>query len=158
MIVEAIAGVAGLATIAGLAVYAIRSVRGYADRALSELDARRVADISTATMAGDLRLADANTAAWRRTAERERRARSALEEYARNVRTRPIPLDPDADGVDAHDVLLAALNDVAGLAPADAVRAGVGRGADAGDRLPGAGADPNRGAGDAAGPATVPGS
>ena len=71
MIVEAIAGVAGLATIAGLAVYAIRSVRGYADRALSELDARRVADVSTATMAGDLRLADANTAAWRRTAERQ---------------------------------------------------------------------------------------
>lgn len=157
MIVEAIAGVAGLATIAGLAVYAIRSVRGYADRALSELDARRVADVSTATMAGDLRLADANTAAWRRTAERERRARTALEEYARNVRTRPIPLDPDADGIDAHDVLLAALNDVAGLAPADAVRASGGRGADAGDRLPGAGADPDGGAGDAAGPATVPG-
>lgn len=157
MIAELIAGGIGLATIGGLAVYALRSVRTYADRALSELDARRVADVSTATMAGDLRIADANTAAWRRTAERERRARAALEEYARNVRTRPIPLDPDADGIDAHDVLLAALRDVASLAPADEVRAGGGRGADAGDRLPGAQPDPGGGAGDAEGPATVPG-
>lgn len=159
MIVEAIAGVAGLATIAGLAVYAIRSVRGYADRALSELDARRVADVSTATMAGDLRIADANTAAWRRTAERQARRATALEEYARNVRTRPVPLDPDADGVDAHDLLLSALDEAAGLAPAEPVRAGGGRGADPGaDRLPGAGGPgAGGGAGDAAGPATVPG-
>ena len=59
---------------------------------------------------------------------------TALEEYARNVRTRPVPLDPDADGVDAHDVLLSALDEVASLAPPVPVRAG-------GDGRPNTGVD-----------------
>lgn len=159
MIAELIAGAAGLATIAGLAVYAIRSVRVYADRALAELEARRVADVSTANIAGDLRIADANTDSFRRAAERQAQRAAALEEYARNVRTRPVPLDPDADGVDAHDVLLSALDEVASLAPPVPVRAGGDRGAPAGaDRLPVAGGPgAGGGAGDAEGPATVPG-
>ena len=159
VIAELIAGGVGLAAIAGLAVYAIRSVRVYADRALAELEARRVADVSTATMAGDLRIADANTDSFRRAAERQAQRAAALEEYARNVRTRPVPLDPDADGVDAHDVLLSALDEVASLAPPVPVRAGGDRGAPAGaDRLPIAGGPgAGGGAGDAEGPATVPG-
>lgn len=159
MIAELIAGAVGVATIAGVAVYAIRSVRVYADRALAELEARRVADVSVATSAGDLRIADANTDAFRRAAERERRRSAAIEEYARHARTRPIPLDPDADGVDAHDLLLSALADVASLTPPEPVRAGGDRGAPAGaDRLPVAGGPgAGGGAGDAEGPATVPG-
>lgn len=158
MIAELIAGAAGLATIAGLAIYAIRSVRVYADRALAELDARRVADASAANAAGDLRIADANSEAWKRAAARQAQRATAIEEYARNVRTRPVPLDPDADGVDAHDVLLSALDEVAGLAPTEPLRAGGGRGAPAGaDRLPGAAPGAGGGAGDAEGPATVPG-
>lgn len=159
MIAELIAGGLGLAAIAGLAVYGIRSVRVYADRALAELDARRVADVNTATATGDLRIADANSEAWKRAAARQAQRATAIEEYARNVRARPVPLDPDADGVDAHDLLLSALTEVASLAPAEPLRAGGGRGAPAGaDRLPvagGPGAD--GGAGDAEGPATVPG-
>ena len=157
MIAELIAGGLGLVT-AGLGVYAIRSVRAYADRALAELEARRVADVGTANMAGDLRIADANSEAWKRAAARQAQRATALEEYARNVRTRPVPLDPDADGVDAHDVLLSALDEVAGLAPAEPLRAGGGRGAPAGaDRLPSAAPGAGGGAGDPEGPATVPG-
>ena len=159
MIAELLAGAAGLATIAGLAVYAIRTSSRYADRALAELEARRVADVSAANAAGDLRIADANSEAWKRAAARQAQRATAIEEYARNVRTRPVPLDPDADGVDAHDVLLSALTEVASLAPAEPLRAGGGRGAQAGaDQLPGAGGPgAGGGAGDAEGPATMPG-
>lgn len=159
MIAELVAGGLGLATVGALAAYAIRSVRVYADRALAELEARRLADVSTANAAGDLRVADANSEAWKRAAARQAHRSAALEEYARNVRTRPVPLDPDADGVDAHDVLLSALDEVAGLAPAEPLRPGGGRGAPAGadqlraDRGPGAGVSGD----DAEGPATVPG-
>lgn len=158
MIVEAIAGVAGLATIAGLAVYAIRSVRGYADRALVEAEARRVADVSAATAVCDLRIADANTASWKRTAERHERARLALEEYARATRSNPILASPDGS-VDPHDLLLAGIGAVAGLSPPDPVRAGGDRATAAGpDRLPITGRPAaGRGAGDPGGPATVPG-
>ena len=159
MIFEALSALGGVAVVTGGAIYAIRSVRSYADRALAELEARRVADVDAANAAGDLRIADANSESWKRAAARQAQRATALEEYARNVRTRPVPLDPDADGVDAHDLLLSALTEVASLAPAEPLRAGGGRGAPAGaDRLPvagGPGAD--GGAGDAEGPATVPG-
>lgn len=159
MIAEAIAAVGIVGAITGGAAYAIASVRRYADRALDQAELRRVADVSTANMAGDLRIADANSEAWKRSAARQAQRATALEEYARNVRTRPVPLDPDADGVDAHDVLLSALDEVASLAPPVPVRAGGDRGAPAGaDRLPIAGGPgAGGGAGDAEGPATVPG-
>lgn len=158
MIAELIAGGVGLAAVAGLAVYAIRSVRVYADRALVEADARRAADVTAATAAGDLRIADANTAAWRRTAERHERARLALEEYARATRSNPILAAPDGS-VDPHDLLLAGIGAVAGLSPPDPVRAGGDRATAAGpDRLPIAGRpSAGGGAGDPGGPATVPG-
>lgn len=157
MIAELLAGAAGLATVAGLAVYAIRSVRVYADRALSEAEARRAADVSAANLAGDLRVADGNTAAWMRTAERERRTRRAVEEYARATRSDPILAAPDGS-VDPHDRLLSALDTVAGLTPPEPLRARGGDAGAGGDRLPGAGG-PAVAAGDldAAGPATVPG-
>lgn len=154
MIVELLAGGVGLAAIAGV-VYAMRTSSRYADQALAQLEARRVSDVSVANITGDLRVADANTASFRRVAERERIRSAALEEVARRVSSLP----PDALSPDDHgvDLMLAALRDAASLAPPEPLRAIGDRPADdAGDRLPG---DRGSGAsGDAtAGPATVPG-
>lgn len=154
MIVEALSALGGVAVIAGGAIYALRSVRVYADRALAELESRRLADVDAANARADLRIADANTAAAKDAAQRERRRGDALERIARDR----IPVSPVlVDDGHGFDVLLGALRAATG--DADPVLAGDGGGGTAAaDRLrPDRGpAAPDGGEG-ADGPATVPG-
>lgn len=104
------------ASIAGATVaLAVVALIGWMARAMRDaMDGRRLAEVTQAALAADLRVATANVESFRRDAARQRAAATAHKEISRVVRENPVLADATAHGLDR---LSAALDAVTAIVP-----------------------------------------